>query len=85
MNEDNLGRAIAIVLFGVIPWLVFFYSNISLFYLRHEFYGPGQNYTVECRYINATSSEWPQIQFPSKAYADQYYCPRWKRIGEAIR
>lgn len=73
---------VALILLGI-PYAVFFYSGVSLFYLRHEFEQNGYVY-VQCRYLNATGVEWANRDFFSVATRDAYYCPRYKKVGESI-
>jgi hypothetical protein len=74
---------LALLLIVAAGWFIFFYSSISLLYMRHEIEisGAPRGYLVQCRYFNATGLEWPEYGFSSPIDADRFYCPRWKHIS----
>lgn len=82
-NNEGLASLFGLFILLLVFWLPFFYSGISLLYLRDTKISGGTA-LVECRYLNATGLEWPSRYFSSAPQAENYYCPRWKWVGVSL-
>ncbi len=78
-----MGGIGGLLLLGATVWLPFHFSGKALLYYRatEPVMLPGYAGTtlVTCKFLNSTGSE--EIA-KLTAYPEQYYCPRYKDIGQ---